>query len=188
MVGKRKLPALTAEQRRQRDKQIWQDWCAGKVQADIAAEHQVTQPRVTQIIKRYRQAVPGSDEAEAYRQAFISQLDRLRLMMTEIIQHDAPPAFSNSGVMLIDERGRPVRDFSGKMNAARTIALLIGQQAKILGVEAPAKIDLSMTVTSATEAAKAAAIQAQAFLDSGTVIEGEVVEDSTKDSGESEGT
>jgi hypothetical protein len=184
MVTEHQLDLM--EERRRRDRRIWQDWCAGKQQDDIAAEHGITQPRVAQIVKRFRTVALGSEEAETYRQAFVSQLDRLRLMMTEIITLDAPPAYSNQGVMLLDERGRPVRDYTGKMNAARTIVAIIAQQAKILGVEAPARIDVSMTVTSATEAAKQAALQAQAFLDTGTVVEGEIIEGSINESGESE--
>lgn len=164
--------------RRERDTRIWRRHCSGMHATDIAVSEGLTAATVRKILKQYRVPV-GSEDAENYRIAFIAQLDRLRQMMAELIETPPPPAFSNSGALLVDQRGVPVLDHSARIAATRTIADLISRQARILGVEAPAKVDVSMAVTTtASEAAQQAALAAQAYLEADNVIEGEVVSDS----------
>jgi hypothetical protein len=164
--------------RKLRDERVWDLHCSGVSQAAIGRQLGMTKTNVNNVVRRRTKRALGEGDAEAYRAAFVHQLDRLRAMVTEVVDSEAPPAFTMQGVPLVDpSSGRQVRDYSAKLTAARVIALLIGQEAKILGLEAPTKIDVSLAVSQATDAAQAAAAQAKAFLESGSVVVGEVVPD-----------
>jgi len=155
---------------------VWDLWTSGRRQSEIARALDIPRGTVSRVIARRLRPGIEPTEVDAYRQAFVAQLDRLRAMVTEIVELPPPPAFTHHGVLLIDEHGRPVRDYTAKLAGARVVTQIIGQQAKILGVEAPARLDVAMSVSSATDAAEQAAQAAQAFLDQGNVVQGEVVD------------
>lgn len=151
----------------ERDGAIFRAYCSGRSQRDVAAQFNVSQGVVSTVVKKAVAKIGEADLAE-YRVTLMAQLNRVRSLVDEVAEAPAPPAFTGAGAMLLDENCEVVRDYSARLNAAKTVAALIDRQVKILGLEAPDRVDVTVTTTAAAQAAQDAAAAAEAYLNGDT--------------------
>lgn len=143
-----------------RDGDIWRAYCSGKTQEAISKEHGISQSRVSQIINEVRASIPEVDKAQVF-QRELDFLDQLRAMSLEIAHMPAAPvtAGKDGDVVLDPETGAVVRDYGGKLAAMDRAVKMHERYAKLLGLEAPSKVDVSV-IEQTEQAAQAAAVAA----------------------------
>jgi hypothetical protein len=134
---------------------IWQAYCAGATQEALAEEYGISQPRVSEIIGQVRAELPAADLDEA-RARHVDFLDGIRRQAAEIAALPPAPAYSN-GRPIVDENGRQVLDYAGKLKAMETAVRIGERAAKLLGLDAPAKVEHGLTAEASQAAATAAA-------------------------------
>lgn len=133
---------------------IWRDYCRGATQEALAEEHRISQAQVSRIISAVRAQIPPTDldEARARHVDFLSGMTR---QAAEIAALPPAQAYSNGRAMYGPD-GEPVLDYSGKLKAMETAVRISERVAKILGMDAPAKIEHGLTDAAAEAAAQAA--------------------------------
>lgn len=145
-----------------RNGRIWRDYCAGKTQAALAAEHGISQGRVSQIISQVRASLPKEDRAEELERS-LEMLHELRAGALEVWRMAAAPvtAGKDGDPVMDPETGEWVRDHGGRLRALET-ALKVDQRiAQLLGLDAAQKVDLSVEAGERLAAERLAAEAAQ---------------------------
>lgn len=141
--------------------QIWKMTVMGKTQEAIAEHFGIDQSRVSQIIAEVRAAIPPLDK-EALVQREIDFLETIRDRTEDLALMELPPAFSQKGEMLVDRNGNPVLDTAGRVSALKLHLDIQARLAKMVGLEAPTKVDATVTdAVAQAVAAKAAAAAAR---------------------------
>lgn len=150
-----------------RNGRIWQLTIAGWTQERIAEELDIDQSTVSRSIAAVRSSIPEVDKAQAF-QRELDFLDTLRSMSVEIADMPAAPvtAGKDGNVVLDPETGAVVRDYGGKLAAMDRAVKMHERYAKLLGLEAPSKVDVSVQEQT-QQAAQAAAADAMARLHGG---------------------
>lgn len=135
------MPQNDTERLDGRNGHIWQQHIAGWTQERIAEYHGISQSRVSKIIKKVRESIP-EEERTAVRTAVIERLD---LAIAEAFEVMATHHYvvSNSGKIVEGPDGQPLRDNGPRLAAAKTIAHLDAERRKLLGLDAPAKQEIS---------------------------------------------
>lgn len=150
-----------------RNGRIWQLTVNGWTQDRIAEELGINQATVSRAIAAVRASIPEVVKTEAFVRE-LEFLDKLRAVAVEIMELPAAPVtVGKDGDVLYDpETGTLVRDYGGKL-AAMDRAVKIGERyAKLLGLEAPTKVDMTVQEQVQREA-QAAAADALAMLHGG---------------------
>ena len=144
-----------------RNGSIYRAWIMGTTQEDLAERHEISHQRVSQIIREVQASIPEEDLAER-RKRVLDVLDVVGQEMAAIL--DTPPAraYSN-GRPMENEDGTPILDYSTRMAAADRLVKLTERQAKLLGLDAAARVDVTVSEQAKAAEAKAAA-DALAFL------------------------
>lgn len=138
-----------------RNGQIWADYCAGYTQEHLAERYGLSQAQVSRILADVKASIPATDLDEA-RQRTVGALEELQRSAVELARMPLAPAYSN-GRMMVDEDGKPILDVSGRLQSIRVATGVIERTAKLLGMDAPAKVEHGMTDQAKTAAAQAAA-------------------------------
>lgn len=99
--------------------------------------------------------MPEDDLAEA-RKDHLDALRTLSRTAAELMDMEAPPAYSN-GRPVLDEEGRMVRDYGTRLAALDRLLKINERAAKLLGLDAAVKADVSVTEGASQRAAEAAA-------------------------------
>jgi len=144
-----------------RDGSIYRAYCLGTTQEALAQEHGISQERVSAIIRNVTASIPEEDIAER-RKRLLDNLDILGNVAAEIMETRPSQAYSN-GRPMFNEDGTPVLDYSTRMAALDRLVKLGERQAKILGLEAAQRVDVTVS-EQAKRAQEAAAADALAFL------------------------
>jgi hypothetical protein len=142
-----------------RNGQIYREYLLGSTQEAIAAKHGIGQQRVSEIVLAVRAGIPETDLAEA-KVKHLDVMDLLADTMAELMEAPLPPAYSN-GRPIYDEDGTMVRDFGPRMAAADRLVKINERVAKVLGLDAPVKADVTVS-EQADRVAEAAAAEALA--------------------------
>jgi hypothetical protein len=142
-----------------RNGSIYQAYILGTTQEELAARHGIHQTRVAQIIAEVRASIPEEDLAAA-RSDHLDVLRRLTAVAAEIMEAPLPPAYSN-GRPIVDENGEYVRDAGPRLAALDRIVKATERMAKVLGLDAPVKADVTVS-DQADRVAEAAAAEALA--------------------------
>jgi hypothetical protein len=131
-----------------RNREIYERWAIwGDTQQQIARNYGMSQQRVAQIIKLYRDSNPV--KREDLQEQSIQMLKELRLRqfaLAEQIKAGAPVAVGKDGTILYDVDGKVVRDYSGYMRALAEVRLTDAQIAKRMGLDAPERLEATQTV------------------------------------------
>lgn len=138
-----------------RDGRIWRAYLLGTTQEAIASQENISQARVSQIIRETRASIPEVDLGEARR----DHLDTMRTLAevaAKIMEAPLPPAYSN-GRPIVDSDGTVVRDAGPRMAALDRLVKIQERMAKVLGLDAPVKADVTVTEAATHKAAEAAA-------------------------------
>lgn len=140
---------------------IWQAYIRGATQEAIAAEHGISQQRVSQILAAVRESIPELDRAHLV-QREAEFIDHLRTLALDLVDRPPIPAYSN-GKMIRMEDGTAAEDHSGRLAALDRAVKLHERLSKLHGLDAPAKADVSL-VGQERDATGEAAAAALAFL------------------------
>lgn len=146
-----------------RNREIFHLHVHGWTQYALADKFGMSQQRISQIIREIRELI-GPVDVDARRQAMLERLDASRRRMLELAEmNGAPVTAGKDGSVVYDpESGGVVRDYGLRINATRTVLAVDDREAKLLGLDAPAKADL--TVHGEAEAAGALADEARRAL------------------------
>jgi transcriptional regulator with XRE-family HTH domain len=126
-----------------RNGELWRGWISGTSQDALAERFGISQQRVSQIIAEIRKSIPEPQKEELWCRE-MDFLDRLRVKAMELVDSDLPPVFSNRGHILCDENGEVVRDSSGRLAAINAAVKLHERVARMAGIDAPTRTDLSI--------------------------------------------
>lgn len=133
----------TPERLEGRNGKIYRAYLLGATQEAISERHGISQERVGQIIRAVRAGIPETDLAEA-RAKHLDAMDLIADKMAELMEAPLPPAYSN-GRPIIDDDGKIVRDFGPRMAAADRLVKINERVAKVLGLDAPVKADITVS-------------------------------------------
>lgn len=140
---------------------IWRAYVAGATQEAIAAEHGIGQQRVSQILAEIRDTIPDTERKHLV-QRETEFLEQLRSEALDLWHRPPIPAYSN-GKLILMEDGTAAEDHSGRLAALDRAVKLHERLAKLLGLDAPAKADVSL-VGQERDATSEAAAAALAYL------------------------
>lgn len=140
---------------------IWRAYCSGRTQESLAEEHGIHQTRVSQIVAAVRAQLPQEDLADR-RARHLETLDAMRVAALELASAPLAPAYSN-GRMMEDQDGRPILDAAPRLAALKHAAAFMDREAKLLGLDAAQKVDVTVS-EQAKRAQEAAAADAITFL------------------------
>lgn len=117
---------------------------SGVRQEDIAEQFGLSQPRVSEIICNARARV-RPDDRQALIEREMAFLDELRREAMEIAgQKPAPVTAGKDGEVVTDpETGEVVRDHSGRLAAMARAQATSADLRKLLGLDAPARTEVS---------------------------------------------
>lgn len=124
----------------QRDFDIWQRYTNGETQVDIAAHYGLGQSTVSEIIKRMRDDVP-IEERRARQRRQLQELDHMRGAALALADSAPIPAYSNGRPILMAD-GSQAEDHTGRVRAMDLVVKLQEREAKALGLDSPAKLDV----------------------------------------------
>lgn len=147
-----------------RNGSIWQEYCRGATMEALAEKHGISKPRVHEIIQQVRNDVPQENRLEVIRE----QIDWLRETRRSIMElwdkNGAPVTAGKDGDLVYDpENNTVVRDHTGRLNAAKVALQFAEREAKLLGLDAAQKVELS----GEDEASRKLAAESAAYLDQG---------------------
>lgn len=145
-----------------RDGVIWKAYVSGATQEAIANEHGISRERVSQILTRIRESIPEDERAHLVRRE-ADFLDQMRRVVLDLVDASPIPAYSNGKPILMEDGVTVAEDHSGRLAAWDRAVKAHERLSKLLGLDAPAKADVSL-VGLEREATDAAAKAAAAFL------------------------
>lgn len=148
-----------------RNGDIWRAYCSGATQEALADQHGIAQSRVSQIIAAVQASLPEEDLASR-RARHLEVLDALRKEALDLVRADPAPAYSN-GRMMVDEAGHAVMDYGPRMMAMDRATRFLDREAKLLGLDAAQRVDVTVS-EQAKQAASEAAAAAISRLHGGT--------------------
>jgi hypothetical protein len=131
----------------ERRAEAYRMWITGKTQTFIAAHFGIDQSVVSDDLKRFRDSIPEADRDQA-RKDQLSRLQGLRDSLYELATKDGAPVTSGKdGLVVLDPATREVvRDYSLRVQATREISKLDEREAKLLGLNAADKVELSGSI------------------------------------------
>lgn len=145
MAEDRELTPEEVDRLAGRNGAIWRDYCAGRTQEALAREYGITQGRVSQIIKTVRDSLPDETREEEIQRS-LEMLHDLRAGALEIWRMAPAPVFvGKEGDPAQDpDTGEWVRDHSGRLRALETAVKVDERISRLLGLDAAAKVDVSL--------------------------------------------
>jgi hypothetical protein len=142
-----------------RNGRLWREYVRGATQEELAERHSMSQAAVSAAIAAVRDSIPMKE-----REALIKEeIDLFRMLRSEVLElwdQDAPDLVSNGRIM------EGIKDHGGRLTALARAESLSARMHKLLGIEAAAKVDLTMQ--GEEEAARRAAADALTELHGGT--------------------
>lgn len=144
-----------------RNGSIYRAYVLGATQEALAERYGLGQQHVSQIVREVTATLPEEDLAERRRRA-LEALDVMSQVAAEVVEAELPPAYSN-GRPILDEQGRQVLDIGPRLAGLDRFLKVADRQAKLLGLDAAAKVDVTVS-EQAKQAAVTAAAEAFAFL------------------------
>lgn len=124
-----------------RNGDIWRLYLSGWSQARIAEHHGIGQQRVSQILREVRESIPEQDRQNV-RTTVVERLDTMIAEAHEIMRSHHY-VVSNSGKIVCDEDGHPLRDDGPRLQAAKAIVQFDAERRKLLGLDSPTKLEHS---------------------------------------------
>lgn len=142
---------------------IWRDYCGGRTQASLAAEHGVSQQRISEIIQAVRDGITQETREEEIQRS-LEMLAELRAGALEVWRMAAAPVFVGKDGDVArdpDNDDAVVRDHSGRLRALETAVRVDQRIATLLGLDAATKMDLAVSTGEVGAAEKLAQDAAQ---------------------------
>lgn len=151
-----------------RNGRIWRDYCRGANMAKLAERYDLSVARISQICSEVRDSLGEEVRLETIQ----VEADLIRTLRDEILAdvYDARPipvTVGKDGDILKDpDTGEVVRDHTGRLAGLTAADRLTQRLHRLLGIDAPAKLDLNLT--GEEEKAKAVGAEAVAYLHGGS--------------------
>lgn len=145
MVGKRRWNKAQLAERRRIG---WELYCQGWTQYQIAEHFEIDQSTVSDDFKAYRDAVPPQTREQMI-QRHHDTLASITKRLEEIAAKPAPPVTAGAqGLPVYDPETREaVRDYAGIATALRELRATLAQEAKLAGLNAADKVEISGEIT-----------------------------------------
>lgn len=146
-----------------RNGSIWREYCRGATMEALGEKYGISKQRVKEIVDQVRDSVPTETRGEVVRE-MVDWLRQTRIEIMELWDKDgAPVTAGKDGFVVRDpETEAVVRDHTGRLNAAKVALAFAEREAKLLGADAPAKLDLN---TGEDEATRKLAQDSAAYLE-----------------------
>jgi hypothetical protein len=147
----------------ERDEEIWRRYSQGERQAQLAKALGMSQPSICEAIARHRKTIPAHVREELIQSELEFHL-RLRNEIMRVFEGEPTPVLSwRDGTPVSDpDTGATIVEHAGRLQAARAALEVSKHLARLAGLEAPTRVELS---GSEIAAADALAAQARAYLD-----------------------
>lgn len=148
----------------ERDWEIWKKWTRGKTQAALAAEYEIGQQRVSQIVRAVRDSIPQETRDELVRR----ELEMWSAIRAEILEEiygadPVPVTAGKDGYPVIDPQTQKyVRDHGGRLAGAKMALNISESLRRMVGADAAQKVDVNVGEDAATQEGAA---EARAFLE-----------------------
>ena len=137
-------PANSQDRLEGRNGAIWKAYVSGATQEAIAAEHGISQAQVSRVLSEVRESIPPTERATAVLRE-LDFVDQMRRAALDVFDLPPKPAYSN-GRMMVDENGLPIPDHSARLAAFDRAMKAHERLSKLLGLDAAAKSEVSVTV------------------------------------------
>ncbi|HEU4753929.1 MAG TPA: sigma factor-like helix-turn-helix DNA-binding protein [Armatimonadota bacterium] len=142
-----------------RNGKIWRLYCRGWTQERIAQEFEISQQRVSQIIRQVRDSLPQQTREEVAAEILDFLREARTIAMDLVEMNGAPVTAGKDGEVVRDpETGEVVRDFSGRLRALETAGKFAEWERRMLGIDAPSRLDVNVGEQAAAERAAAEAL------------------------------
>jgi hypothetical protein len=142
-----------------RNGEIWKWYVRGMTQEALAEQYEISQARVSQIIAQVRESIPPEDK-DKVRQEHLELARTMRAELAKLVDMGPIPAYSNGRPITLED-GTTAEDHSGRLAAMDRLTKWIERESKLLGVDAPTKVEASVAL-SEQDAAQALAAEAAA--------------------------
>lgn len=127
-----------------READIYRDHCFGMTQMKIAEKYNISQPRVSEILKAAKAKVRLPDLADIRHQAMTRHLDTMRRALELADMNGAPVTAGKDGDIVRDpETDAVVRDYAGRVAALRLALDADRELRKLMGADAATKTEVS---------------------------------------------
>jgi hypothetical protein len=152
----------------ERDARIAADYAFGMSQEKLGQKYELSQQRVSEILAAVR-AEHDATTREDHRAAIAARIAEHHRMLRELAEMEGAPvtAGKDGDVVTDPESGEVVRDYSGRLNAIRTMLAVDERLAKLIGTDAPTRSISDITITGEADKASDLAAEARADLDEG---------------------
>jgi hypothetical protein len=149
----------------ERDQEIWERYSAVGSQASVAREYGLTQAAVSKAVQRHRATIPPEVREEKQRDELAFH-ERARDEIVAIARLKPGPVVAGKDGQPVHDpiTGDVVWDYTGQLTAWRTAMQVSAHIARLGGLEAPTRLDITATEQAATEQA---AVEAAAFVAGG---------------------
>jgi len=142
-----------------RNGEIWKWYCRGMTQEKLAEEYGLSNQRISQIIAEVRESIPPADK-DKVRQEHLELARTMRAELAKLVDMNPIPAYSNGRPITLDD-GTTAEDHSGRLAAMDRLTKWLERESKLLGIDAPTRVDATVALTE-QEAATALAAEAAA--------------------------
>ncbi len=134
----------------QRDRDIFECYIKHQTQATIAKKFGISQPVVSQAIKRVRESIP-EETKEQQRERMASLMDRFVEELAVLAFSEPIPAYSNGRPIVIedgegDEPDTIAEDHTSRIKAMTETRAMLESKRKMFGLDAPVKAEVDATV------------------------------------------
>jgi hypothetical protein len=141
-------PRLSKAKLAERRAEEWELYCQGWTQPQIAAKFEIDQSTVSDDLRLYREAFPPESREQriAAHQAGLAWATR---RLRELAEKPAPPVTAGALGQLVRDplTDEVVRDYGLQRQAALDLVRLQEREAKLLGLNAADKVEVSGSVT-----------------------------------------
>lgn len=136
-----------------RDGVIWRDYLYGHTQEQIAADHDISQSRVSQILTEIRESIPQTSKTDAA----LLDLERLNLMLTGVLPaaREGDTKASGAAMRIIERRARMLG-----LDATEPLSIVLERQRDLEGQLVADALAAALDVLGLTEEQRIAALGA----------------------------
>lgn len=136
-----------------RDGDIWREYLYGHNQEQIAADHGLSQQRVSQIIREIRDNIPQTSKIDAA----LLDLERLNLMLTGVLPaaREGDTKASGAAMRIIERRARMLG-----LDATEPLSIVLERQRDLEGQLVADALAAALDVLGLTEEQRIAALGA----------------------------